>query len=570
MRPLLLLPFAAALSLAACTPAATVNAPGANRAGVAALVAAAPPRALAALDSATLGRHLAVLADDAMEGRGTGTPGEQRTVAYVAAQMRAAGLQPGMPDGTFFQPVPLLGSTPQNVAPLTFTKGSETASFTFVRDFTIATDLDAPSAAVEGELVFVGYGIANPGYRWDDFKGVDLRGKILVAFVNDPPQTEAEPNLFQADTLTYNGRWTYKYEEARRRGAAGIFLIHTAPTAGYPFQVLSASAAREQIQLATPPASPLRLKGWITQPTAQRLAQMAGTTLDRWFEAAASRDFRPQPTGVTLRASSEFTVRRFNGTNVVGKVPGTTRAGESVLYTAHHDHLGKDEALVAQGRDGIYNGAVDNASGVAMLLTLAKAWVAAPRPLRTVYFASVTAEESGLLGSAYYALHPAAPMVGTVANLNVDSGNLFGRTTDIVGLGAERSELAGILGAAARAEGMTVTGDPNPNAGLYFRSDQLSFARVGVPGVFFETGKSFVGQAPGYAARINAEYTAQRYHQPSDEILPGMKYGGAVQQMRVAFRMGYALAASTLRPAWRSGEAFGETRATMEREAARR
>ena len=484
--------------------------------------------------------------------------------------MRAAGLQPGMPDGTFFQPVPLLGSTPKNVAPITFAKGSETASFTFVRDFTIATDLDAPSASVEGELVFVGYGIANPGYRWDDFKGQDLRGKILVAFVNDPPQTDAEPNLFQADTLTYNGRWTYKYEEARRRGAAGIFLSTPRPR----------RATRSRCSRPAPPASrsssPRRprvrcaSRAGSRMPTAQRLAQMAGTTLDRWFEAAASRDFQPQPTGVTLRASSEFTVRRFNGTNVVGKLPGTTRAAESILYTAHHDHLGKDEALVAQGRDGIYNGAVDNASGVAMLLTLAKAWTAAPRPMRTVYFASVTAEESGLLGSTYYALHPAAPMVGTVANLNVDSGNLFGRTSDIVGLGAERSELAGLLAAASRAEGMTVTGDPNPNAGLYFRSDQLSFARVGVPGVFFETGKTFVGQAPGYAARISAEYTEQRYHQPSDELLPGMKYGGAVQQMRVAFRMGYALASSALRPAWRAGEAFGETRSAMERDAARR
>ncbi|MCA0267675.1 MAG: M28 family peptidase [Bacteroidetes bacterium] len=556
----------ATASLTGCTPVASVHTPAAPP-SVAALVAAAPAPALAALDSATMSRHLAMLASDAFEGRGTGTLGEERTVEYVAAQMRAAGLQPGMPDGTFFQQVPLLGSTPQNVTPLRLSKGDQTESFTFVRDFTVATDLDAGHAMAGGEIVFVGYGIANAGYRWDDYKDVDVRGKILVAFVNDPPQTDAEPNLFQADTLTYNGRWTYKQEEARRRGAKALFLIHTAPTAGYPFQVLSATATREQIQLATPPQNPLTLKGWITMPTAQRLAQMAGTTLDAWFEAAARRDFRPQNTGVRLSVMSDFAVRRFNGTNVVGKIPGTTRAGESVLYTAHHDHLGKNEQMIADGRDGIYNGAVDNASGVAMLLTLAKAWAATPRPARTLYFASVTAEESGLLGSAYYAQHPAAPMVGTVADLNVDSGNLFGRTTDIVGLGAERSELAGLLSRAAAAEGMSVTGDPNPNAGLYFRSDQLSFARVGVPGVFFNTGKTFVGQEPGYAARIEAEYTAQRYHQPSDEILPGMKYGGAVQQMRVAYRMGYALAMSNMRPAWRSGEAFGETRAAMEQAA---
>lgn len=565
MRSRLALPVLAAAGLAACTPAATVTAPAAST--PTALISAAPSAALAAIDSTTLWRHLVTLASDAFEGRGTGTPGEDRAVQYIEAQMRAAGLTGAFAGGSFRQSVPLLGSTPQNVTPLTLSKGSQTESFTFVRDFTVATDLDAAHAMVDGELVFVGYGIANPGYRWDDYKGVDVRGKLLVAFVNDPPQTADEPGLFQGDTLTYNGRWTYKYEEARRRGAKGIFLIHTAPTAGYPFQVLSASAPREQIQLATPPENPLQLKGWITMTTAQRLAQMAGTTLDAWFEAAARRDFRPQNTGVNLRLMSDFAVRRFAGTNVVGKIPGTTRAAENVLYTAHHDHLGKNDEMIAQGRDGIYNGAVDNASGVAMLLTLAKAWQASPRPQRTLYFASVTAEESGLLGSAYYAQHPAAPMVQTVANLNVDSGNLVGRTADIVGLGAERSELMGLLRTAAAAEVLSVTADPNPNAGLYFRSDQLSFARLGVPGVFFNTGKQFVGQDASFAARVEADYTQNRYHQPSDELLPGMQAGGALQQTRVAYRMGYGLAFSAMRPAWRAGEAFAEIRATQEQAA---
>lgn len=569
MRSALALPALAALSgaalgLAACTPAVPVVP---SSVSPIAQITNAPTSALAALDSATLWRHLRILADDAMEGRGTGTPGEARAVDYIEAQMRAAGLEGAFPGGSFRQDVPLLGSTPKNVTPLTLSKNGRTESFTFVRDFTLATDLDAAHGMLDGELVFVGYGIANEGYRWNDFKDVDVRGKILVAFVNDPPATDAEPTLFQGDTLTYNGRWTYKYEEARRRGAKGLFLIHTAPTAGYPFQVLSATAPREQIQLATPPQNPLQLKGWITMTTAQRLADMAGTTLNAWFEAAARRDFRPQNTGVRLAVMSDFEVRRFSGVNVVGRVPGTTRAGESLVYTAHHDHLGKNEEMQAQGRDGIYNGAVDNASGVAMLLTLAKAWQASPRPLRSVYFASVTAEESGLLGSAYYAERPATPAVHTVANLNVDSGNLFGRTADIVGLGAERSELMGLLRAAAQAEGLSVTADPNPNAGLYFRSDQLSFARVGVPGVFFNTGKTYVGQEPGYAARIEADYTAQRYHQPSDELLPGMRADGAIQQMRVAYRMGYGLAMSAMRPAWRVGEAFGATRATQEQAA---
>jgi Zn-dependent M28 family amino/carboxypeptidase len=540
----------------------------------AALAQSFPPRidpapGLAALDSATLRRHLVELASDAYEGRGTGTPGEQRAVNYIAREMRRAGLRPGAPDGTFFQRVPLLGSTPRNTTALTLARGDSSHAATFVRDFTLSTDLDAARADLDGELVFVGYGIANPGERWDDFKDVDVRGKILLAFVNDPPATADEPGLFLADTLTYNGRWTYKYEEARRRGAKGIFLIHTAPTAGYPFQVLSATAAREQIQLATPPANPLTLKGWITQPIAERIARWAGTSLNAWFEAAARRDFRPQPLGVRLSVASDFAVRRFEGTNVIWRLDGRFRPHEAVIYTAHHDHLGKDDALIAQGRDGIFNGAVDNASGVAMLLTLAEAFArhTPARPARSLVFATLTAEESGLLGATYMAEHPPVPLLNTIANLNVDSGNLYGPTEDVVGIGAERSDLMGLLRTAAREEGMTVTPDPRPNQGLLYRSDQLAFARGGVPALFFNTGRTARGQAADYMERMANEYNQQRYHQPADEVHPGMRYGGIVQQTRVAYRMGLRLSNSLLRPAWRAGEAFGATREAAERTA---
>lgn len=528
--------------------------------------AAVSDESLAQIDSTTLHMHLAELSSDAYEGRGTGTPGEQKTVEYIAAQMEALGLEGGAADGSFFQPVPLRGSTIIDISPLTLTPtGGEPVELAFVDDFIASTDLDETSAAIENaELVFVGYGITNPGYDWDDFKDVDVTGKVLVSFVNDPPATEAEPVLFQGDTLTYNGRWTYKQEEARRRGALGVLLIHTEPTASYPFTVLSNGARGEDINLQAMPEGALPFKGWITESAAQQLAGMAGTTLEAWFEQAASRDFQPQELPVTASATMTLTTRTFEGTNVLGKFTGASQPDEAIIYTAHHDHLGKDEELIAQGLDGIYNGAVDNASGVAMMLTIAKAFMAGEAPARSVYFATLTAEESGLLGSKHYALYPVVPLVRTIANINVDSGNLYGRTEDIVGIGSERSDMLDLLRQAASAEGMTVSMDSNPNAGGFFRSDQLAFARGGVPAVFIKTGHQFVGRSDDYAAQIEEEYRSNRYHQVADELTEGMPFGGLVQQTRVAFRLGYMLAASSLRPEWKPSEAFAQTRAESE------
>ncbi len=557
------------LPLAACDD--TTVPPAAGTDSLAAEAGPVPEAALAAIDSVTLREHIAVLASDAFEGRGTGTPGEEKAVEYIREQMEAAGLVGAAPGGGFFQRVPLLGSTPTDVGSLVLTpERGDPVSLDLVDDYIASTDLDAAEASIDGPLVFVGYGISNPGYDWDDYKDLDVTGKILVAFVNDPPATAAEPDLFQADTLTYNGRWTYKYEEARRRGAAGIFLVHTEPTAGYPFTVLSSDARGEHIQSADPPENPLQLKGWITQATAERLAEMSGTTLEAWQAEAASRDFEPHELPVRASLAMRFETRRFEGTNVLGKIEGATHPEEAIVYTAHHDHLGMDEALVAEGKDGIYNGAVDNASGVAMLLALADAFAALPEPpARTVIFATLSAEESGLLGSAHYARTPAVPLARTIANINVDSGNLDGPTDDIVGIGAERSEMLGLLRAAAAAEGMTVTPDPQPNQGVFFRSDQLAFARGGVPAVFIETGTDFRGRPAGYAEELSADYRAHRYHQPSDELTDDMRFGGIVQQTRVAFRLGYALANSTLRPSWNPSEAFAETRAQSEAEANR-
>ena len=520
-----------------------------------------PPAALLnAIDSVTVRTHMQILSADDMEGRGTGQPGEQKAVQYIADQMREIGLMPGGSTGTYFQKVPLLGSTPTPQGPLTFTaEGGDSLQLNFIDDFIASTDLEDTNVSTTGDLVFVGYGIDAPGYNWDSYKDVDVTDKIIVSFVNDPMATEAEPGLFQADTLTYYGRWTYKYEEARRRGAKGALLIHTPETAGYPFTVLSNSAGGEQIQLASPPENPLQLKGWITQEAAEQLAQMAGSTLDEWFEMANDRAFTPQELPIQAAVDIDYEVRRFEGTNVIGKIAGQTHPNESIVYTAHHDHLGIGQPNAKA--DSIYNGAVDNASGVAMLLELADAFSQAPPPQRTILFVSLTAEESGLLGAEYYARHPVLPMGEGVANINVDSGNVEGRTRDIVGIGAEKSEMMEVLRAAAAAEDMTVTPDPNPNQGYFFRSDQLAFARAGVPAVFINTGTQYIGQPDDYARQVTEEYENNDYHQPSDEFDPAWPMGGVIQQTRVAARIGYLLAYSDLDLQWNEGEAFAQARA---------
>ncbi|OZC04641.1 hypothetical protein BSZ36_07415 [Rubricoccus marinus] len=528
-----------------------------------------PEAALAALDSVDLRAHTATLSSDAFEGRGTGTAGERKTVDYIIAQMREIGLEGGMPDGSFRQPVPLRSVRTTEAENIAFAPeaGGTPMPLAYGPDIIgtpggTISNLDLAGA----EIVFVGYGITNPGYDWDDYKDTDVRGKIVVSFVNDPPATSSEPTLFQADTLTYNGRWTYKYEEARRRGALGMLLVHTEATAGYPFSVLNGDAYGEHYKNVEVPEGALALAGWISEQAARGLARMGGMSLEDWFRMAGSRSFQPVSVPATFEASMAFAhAEGVTGTNVVGKLPGADAAQEAVVYTAHHDHLGIDREAEARGEDGIYNGAIDNASGVAMLLEIAEAFVASgPPPRRSVYFVTVSAEESGLLGSAHFAANSPVPLRDIIANVNVDSGNLYGETDDIVGIGAERSEMFGYLTEAARAEGLRVTMDVAPNQGLFFRSDQLAFARGGVPAVFINTGESYRGRPADYAAQVRADYRGKRYHQPGDEMTDDLSFGGILQQTRVAFRIGYGIATSDLRPQWRPSEAFAETRRASE------
>ena len=522
--------------------------------------------ALAAIDSTDLRAHIAELASDAYGGRGTGTEGEQMTVDYIVEQFEAAGLEGGMPDGSWIQEVPLRSVRVTGASPLTFRPDTgDPASFGFVEHAALSTDTDANgTVAIDGaDLVFVGYGITAPGYDWDDYGDLDATGKVLVSFVNDPPATAEEPALFQADTLTYNGRWTYKYEEARRRGARGILLIHTDEMAGYPFGVVASGAFGAHPSGAEPPEGALDVRGWISETAASVLAEMSGSSLDEWRRMAARRDFRPVELPVAADVTMEVEqTAGLVGQNVVAKLAGS--GPEAIVYGAHHDHLGTDEDRVARGEDGVHNGAIDNASGVAMMIEIAQAFAEAARAgaelERTVYFVTFTAEEAGLLGSAYFAENPPVPLRDVVANVNVDSGNLFGETDDIVGIGSERSDLRALMAVAADAEGMTVSDDNAPNQGLFFRSDQLAFARGGVPAVFINTGDRYRGRPADYGATVRDAYRADRYHQPSDELTDDLQFGGIVQQTRVAFRLGYALASSNLTPEWREAEAFAETR----------
>ncbi len=554
--PRLLPLLALALALGACQSAD----PG--PAAAAASGPDAPDAALAAIDTVALRQHIATLSSDAFGGRGTGTPGEQMTVDYIIEQFQALGLEGGMPDGSWTQDVPLRSVQVTETTPLTFRPDTgDAASFQPVTGMALTTDTGGTTAALDGaDLVFVGYGISSPADRWDDYAGVDVRGKVVVSFVNDPPATAEEPTLFQADTMTYNGRWTYKFEEARRQGARGMLLIHTEETAGYPFGVIADDALGAHPMGAEAPDGALEVRGWISEQAGAALAEMAGATLDDWFERAGTRGFRAVELPVAADVSMQIEqTAGLVGQNVVAKVVG--QSAQAVVYGAHHDHLGTDPDKVAAGQDGIYNGAIDNASGVAMMIEIARAFKTVQEPLaRTVYFVTFTAEEAGLLGSAHFAQNPPIPLSQMVANVNVDSGNLNGATDDIVGIGSERSDLAGLLAAAAGAEGMRVTADNAPGAGLFYRSDQLAFARGGVPAVFVGTGDSFRGRPDGYGEQVRTAYRADTYHQPSDELTDDLSMAGILQQSRVAFRLGYGLAASDVSPQWRAGEAFGETR----------
>jgi Peptidase family M28/PA domain len=501
------------------------------------------------------------LSSDVMEGRGPGSAGDQKARGYIAALLRETGLEPGGDAGKWEQRFDIVGISGQVPATWSFTAPdrSSTHPLRFKDDFVAVAGAQRETVALEdAELVFVGYGIEAPEYGWDDYKGEDLRGKVLVMLNNDP---DWDPALFAGDTRLYYGRWTYKYEIAAARGAAGAILVHTDASAGYPWQVVQTSWTGEQFELPTSGEPRLEVRGWVTESAARELMGLAGLALGDLVQAARTRDFRPVRLGVTTSLRLSSTLRRTETANVIGVLPGSDPSlrDEAVVYTAHHDHLGIG-APDSTG-DTIYNGARDNATGVTLVLAVARAFKALPEPpRRTILFALVGAEEQGLLGSQYYAQHPTFPPGRIAANINIDGANTLGRTTDLGFIGYGKSDLDAVVEAVAGRQGRRVKGDEFPDRGYFYRSDQFNFAKIGVPALYLKPGTEYVGRAPEWGREQAELFTREQYHQASDEFDESWNYDGMIDDARLAFFCGLLIANADRLPSWRPGDEFEAAR----------
>jgi len=505
--------------------------------------------------------HLRFLSSDLLEGRAPATRGGRLAAEYIAAQLRAFGVEPGV-KGSYFQTVPIDIVNARRATIKAVASGRATANLRYPEDVVVWAGSAADSSAARGELVFVGYGSTAPEYKWNDFKDVDVRGKVLLVLVNDPPAPRDEPELFGGRAMTYYGRWTYKFEEAERRGAAGALIIHTTERAGYPWHTVVGSWAKEQRMLPRDPnlPAPLGVRGWITDSAATALLAQAGLDLTQLRTRAESREFTPVATGISVDLSFANTVEHLQSENVVGIVRGRDPIvrDQYVAFSSHWDHLGIGPVV---GGDSIYNGALDNASGVADLLAVARvAAQQSPKPRRSFLFVFVTAEESGLLGSEFFGQNPVVPADKIVANLNVDGGNVLGRVRDLTVLGSNKSSLGPTLARMLATRGMRITPEEHPERGYFYRSDHFSFAKVGIPSISLGAGTDFVGRPKGWGVEQNEEYTAKRYHQPSDEYRPDFDLTGAAQLAEIVLRFGTSVANSSTVPAWNPDAEFREIR----------
>jgi Zn-dependent M28 family amino/carboxypeptidase len=515
------------------------------------------------VDGTRLMRHIETLASDEFEGRLPGTKGEDLTVAYLEDQFREAGVKPGNTDRTYVQRVPLVGITPAPRANLTLRTGARTRVLKFREEVVPWTTRVTDQVTVtDSELVFVGYGVQAPEFDWDDYKGMDVTGKTLVVLINDPAvpdpkdPSRLDPSVFGGTAMTYYGRWTYKFEIGAKLGAAGVIIVHETEPAAYPFSVVQNNVG-ERFELATPDNNMSRaaLESWISREAAVELFEMAGQDFDALKRQAITRAFQPVPLGVTASITIDNTLRRLDSRNVIGKVEGSDPVlkHEYVIYTAHWDHLGVGEPV---NGDAIYNGAKDNASGTAALVEIGRVFASMkPAPRRSILLLAVTAEEQGLLGAQYYAEHPIYPLEKTLANINIDGMNMWGRTTDVVVVGYGASDLDDYLKDAATAQGRTVVPDPEPEKGFYYRSDHFHFARNGVPALYTDEGIDFPGK-PGYGLEVRERYTREDYHRPSDEVKPGWDVTGAVDDANLFVAVGRAVANASTWPEWKPGNEF--------------
>jgi len=504
--------------------------------------------------------HIRFLASDLLEGRGPGSRGDELAQAYIAAQFESLGLKPAAPGGGWFQPVPLVGVTAHVPATLKFQHQDHSLELKRHDDYVLTSGKAQEKVAINsGELVFVGYGIQAPEFQWDDFKGVDLRGKILLMMNNDPAD---DPALFAGKRRLYYGRWDYKYASAARQGAAGAIIIHTTPSAGYPFQVVQTSWTGEEFELAETAGPRLDVRGWFTEDASRRVVSLAGQDLDKLRAAAERRDFKPVPLGIKLSVELTNDIRKKQTANVLGLLPGSdpALAAQAVVFMAHHDHLGLAQERNAEG-DNIYNGAVDNASGAAALLAMARAASALKeRPKRSLLFAAVGAEEQGLLGSEYLAAHPPIPAGNLAAVINIDGVNIIGPTHDVTVIGQGKSSLDNLVSGVARWQNRVATPDEFPDRGYYYRSDQFMLAQVGVPGVYLHSGVNVIGKPEGWGKQQIEKWTETRYHQPSDEYSDTWDLRGAVSDIRLLYYVGLLAAQQPTLPTWTPNDEFEPAR----------
>jgi Zn-dependent M28 family amino/carboxypeptidase len=519
-----------------------------------------------ALNEEAMRAQIKFLSSDLLEGRGTGARGGEIAANYIAAQMEAFGLKGAGANGSFFQPVSLVGVKADPNTKLVISGRNDQETFKYADDYVVFTGAQTEDVDVDTDLVFVGYGINAPEPKWNDYKGdaSDYRGKILVMMVNDPPATVAEPNLFGGKALTYYGRWTYKFEEAARRGAEGVILLHTDQSAGYPWSVVRTSNGSWRFDIARTAGDStpyLKLRSWVTNDTAQKIMKLAGYDLAELRTKAASRDFEPIKLNLKGKINLKSEVKRVEAPNVVGVLPGRDPKlrDEYVVYSAHWDHFGVG-APDKKG-DTIYNGAVDNASGCAAILAIAEALAKLPpaqRPRRSSLFLFPTAEEQGLLGAEWYSRHPVVPVNKTAANVNLDSMNMLGVTRDFTPLGAERSSLEAIVQTVARERGMRISPDARPEQGSFYRSDHFPFAKVGVPSISLKAGDDFVGRPKGWGEKQFQAYNTAHYHQPSDEYDPNWDYRGLIQEAEIAMAIGMRIANDPAMPRFNPTDEFAK------------
>jgi Zn-dependent M28 family amino/carboxypeptidase len=521
---------------------------------------AAAERAMGSIDAEKIRATVKYLSDDALEGRGTGQKGGDRAADWIALQLKSYGLLPAGDHHTYFQDVKFYGVTtdPQQTHFTFVPKTGGAMVLKFADDYVATDQTHSQKSEIDAPIVYVGYGINAPEYKWDDYKGADLKGKVLLMLVNEPPSDD--PNFFKGRALTYYGRWTYKYEEAARRGAVGVILMHKAEMASYPWEVVRNSWGGETSLLQDDGDPKLKSAGWIQLEVARKLAQAAGMDLEQMLKDANLRDFKPVELGVRLKETIVTRVRSFSSRNVVARVPGSDSKlkEQAVMYTAHYDHLG---IHLNEAGDNIYNGASDNATGCGILLELARAYASSKtRPARSVLFAAVTAEEQGLLGSRYLGQHPPVPAQDISLDLNYDNVQPFGEPQQVVVSGAERTTLGPLVEDVARVFQLAIQPDDHPEAGHYYRSDHFSMARVGVPAFSINQGALFKGHDLAWGEEKERDYVAHRYHQPSDEYRPDMDFTGDAKMARFGFVLGWRVANQADLAGWQPGDEFEKAR----------